>query len=116
MEKEQGNKIGKAGQLGCGLSHAGALTSELLLSDSSGCARTQGCLSAQRLVWPVSVGMFSCTRQSSLHSLDACWLAGAERKWPGAREEREGVTAEKHLTTANRATTNLGLWLHLGSL
>lgn len=65
-------------------------SSELLFNHSTGCARTQGCLSIQRLVWPASVGVFSCTRQSSLHLLDACWLAGAKRKWPGAREEGEG--------------------------
>lgn len=90
-------------------------SSELLFNYSAGCARTQGCLSAQRLVWPASVGVFSCTRQCSLHLLDACWLAGTEREWPGAREEGEwGVAAEKQLTTASRATANLGLWLHLG--
>lgn len=93
-------------------------SSELQFNHSGSrlCARARGCLSAQGLVWPASVGVFSCTRQPSLHLLDACWLAGAKREWPGAREEGGGGSraAEKELTTANRATANLGLRLHLG--
>lgn len=56
--------------------------------------------------------------QTVLPALVRCLLAGRnrEREWPGAREEGEwGVAAEKQLTTASRATANLGLWLHLGS-
>lgn len=57
--------------------------------------------------------------QTVLPALVRCRLAGRqeqESEWPGARGSEWGgvVSAEAQLTTASRATANLGLWLHLG--
>ena len=47
---------------------------------------------------------------------DAGWLAGAKSEVAWGRGEQGGVvSAEEQLTTASRATANLGLRLHPGS-